>query len=145
MFFFTLQELHKNIVNQYKKYYKLNTPVLSQEDCMYWYNFLAYHMAGAKMQQVSCDRCSLLPFFTYSYLGFSLQAFSQLNLSSPWLKSSWVNTQHEVFRRSSDNHCPLQKLLNFYPLCLVFSTSSWEYFLFYIIMACVFLFLFKKL
>ncbi|KAF4791544.1 apoptotic protease-activating factor 1 isoform X1 [Turdus rufiventris] len=46
-----LQELHKNIVNQYKKYYKLNTPVLSQEDCMYWYNFLAYHMAGAKMQQ----------------------------------------------------------------------------------------------
>uniref|UniRef100_A0A8U7NSN0 Apoptotic peptidase activating factor 1 n=1 Tax=Corvus moneduloides TaxID=1196302 RepID=A0A8U7NSN0_CORMO len=46
-----LQELHKNIVNQYKKYYKLNTPVLSQEDCMYWYNFLAYHMAGANMQQ----------------------------------------------------------------------------------------------
>ncbi|XP_077034841.1 apoptotic protease-activating factor 1 isoform X3 [Agelaius phoeniceus] len=50
-----LQELHKNIVNQYKKYYKLNTPVLSQEDCMYWYNFLAYHMAGAKMQQELCD------------------------------------------------------------------------------------------
>ncbi|XP_027535745.1 apoptotic protease-activating factor 1 isoform X2 [Neopelma chrysocephalum] len=46
-----LQELHKNIVNQYKKYYKLKTPVPSQEDCMYWYNFLAYHMAGANMQQ----------------------------------------------------------------------------------------------
>ncbi|XP_075564062.1 apoptotic protease-activating factor 1 isoform X5 [Pelecanus crispus] len=46
-----LQELHKNIVNQYKKYYKLNTPVPSQEDCMYWYNFLAYHMAGANMQK----------------------------------------------------------------------------------------------
>ncbi|XP_035756919.1 apoptotic protease-activating factor 1 isoform X2 [Egretta garzetta] len=46
-----LQELHKNIVNQYKKYYKLNTPVPSEEDCMYWYNFLAYHMAGANMQK----------------------------------------------------------------------------------------------
>ncbi|XP_027754852.1 apoptotic protease-activating factor 1 isoform X5 [Empidonax traillii] len=46
-----LQELHKNIVNQYKKYYKLKTPVPSQEDCMYWYNFLAYHMAGANMQE----------------------------------------------------------------------------------------------
>uniref|UniRef100_A0A8B9C9I6 Apoptotic protease-activating factor 1 n=1 Tax=Anser brachyrhynchus TaxID=132585 RepID=A0A8B9C9I6_9AVES len=46
-----LQELHKNIVNQYKKYYKLNMPIPSQEDCMYWYNFLAYHMAGANMQK----------------------------------------------------------------------------------------------
>uniref|UniRef100_A0A8C4TV52 Apoptotic protease-activating factor 1 n=1 Tax=Falco tinnunculus TaxID=100819 RepID=A0A8C4TV52_FALTI len=46
-----LQELHKNIVNQYKKHYKLNMPVSSQEDCMYWYNFLAYHMAGANMQK----------------------------------------------------------------------------------------------
>uniref|UniRef100_A0A8C3LUH8 Apoptotic protease-activating factor 1 n=1 Tax=Chrysolophus pictus TaxID=9089 RepID=A0A8C3LUH8_CHRPC len=46
-----LQELHKNIVNQYKRYYKLHVPVLSQEDCMYWYNFLAYHMAGANMQK----------------------------------------------------------------------------------------------
>lgn len=50
-----LQELHKNIVNQYKKYYKLDTPVPSQEDCMYWYNFLAYHMAGANMQKVSSE------------------------------------------------------------------------------------------
>ncbi|XP_062424357.1 apoptotic protease-activating factor 1 isoform X2 [Rhea pennata] len=46
-----LEELHKNIVNQYKKYYKLNMPIPSQEDCMYWYNFLAYHMAGANMQE----------------------------------------------------------------------------------------------
>uniref|UniRef100_A0A8B9TZ88 Apoptotic protease-activating factor 1 n=1 Tax=Anas zonorhyncha TaxID=75864 RepID=A0A8B9TZ88_9AVES len=46
-----LQELHKNIVNQYKKHYKLNMPIPSQEDCMYWYNFLAYHMAGANMQK----------------------------------------------------------------------------------------------
>lgn len=144
MFFFPLQELHKNIVNQYKKYYKLNPPVLSQEDCMYWYNFLAYHMAGANMQQVGSGRCPLLPSFTHSYLCFSLQAFSLLSLSSPKLKSSWVNTQHRVFRRSSDNHCPLWKLLYFYPLYLVFSTSSWEDFLFYTIMACVFLFLFKK-
>ncbi|NWI16570.1 APAF factor, partial [Crypturellus soui] len=50
-----LQELHKNIVNQYKKYYKLNMPIPSQEDCMYWYNFLAYHMAGANMQKELCD------------------------------------------------------------------------------------------
>ncbi|NWX99740.1 APAF factor, partial [Nothoprocta ornata] len=50
-----LQDLHKNIVNQYKKYYKLNMPIPSEEDCMYWYNFLAYHMAGANMQKELCD------------------------------------------------------------------------------------------
>uniref|UniRef100_A0A8C8VR31 Apoptotic protease-activating factor 1 n=1 Tax=Pelusios castaneus TaxID=367368 RepID=A0A8C8VR31_9SAUR len=45
-----LQELHKKIVNQYKKHYKLRIPTPAQEDCMYWYNFLAYHMASANMQ-----------------------------------------------------------------------------------------------
>lgn len=76
MFFFALQELHKNIVNQYKKYYKLNTPVLSQEDCMYWYNFLAYHMAGAKMQQVGSDRLLCFPFSPILAFAFPSRPFS---------------------------------------------------------------------
>ncbi|XP_061495490.1 apoptotic protease-activating factor 1 isoform X2 [Rhineura floridana] len=42
-----LQALHKKVVLQYKKHYKQYVP--SQEDCMYWYNFLAYHMASASM------------------------------------------------------------------------------------------------
>uniref|UniRef100_A0A8C0GKA8 Apoptotic peptidase activating factor 1 n=1 Tax=Chelonoidis abingdonii TaxID=106734 RepID=A0A8C0GKA8_CHEAB len=49
-----LQELHKKIVNQYKKHYKLHIPTPAQEDCMYWYNFLAYHMASANMQNELC-------------------------------------------------------------------------------------------
>uniref|UniRef100_A0A8C3TCY0 Apoptotic protease-activating factor 1 n=1 Tax=Chelydra serpentina TaxID=8475 RepID=A0A8C3TCY0_CHESE len=49
-----LQELHKKIVNQYKKHYKLHIPTPAQEDCMYWYNFLAYHMASADMQNELC-------------------------------------------------------------------------------------------
>lgn len=65
VFWFTLQELHKNIVNQYKRYYKLHVPVLSQEDCMYWYNFLAYHMAGANMQKVSSDWVHLFLFLNH--------------------------------------------------------------------------------
>ncbi|XP_007420252.1 apoptotic protease-activating factor 1 [Python bivittatus] len=44
-----LQELHKKVVHQFKKYYKCYMPIPSDEDCMYWYNFLAYHMASANM------------------------------------------------------------------------------------------------
>uniref|UniRef100_A0A8D0C5G4 Apoptotic protease-activating factor 1 n=1 Tax=Salvator merianae TaxID=96440 RepID=A0A8D0C5G4_SALMN len=47
-----LQVLHKNVVQQYKKHYKQYIP--SQEDCMYWYNFLAYHMASAGMHNELC-------------------------------------------------------------------------------------------
>uniref|UniRef100_A0A6I8NPN5 Apoptotic protease-activating factor 1 n=1 Tax=Ornithorhynchus anatinus TaxID=9258 RepID=A0A6I8NPN5_ORNAN len=49
-----LQELHKKIVNQYQKYYQLRTLSPDQDDCMYWYNFLAYHMASANMHKELC-------------------------------------------------------------------------------------------
>ncbi|XP_038612217.1 apoptotic protease-activating factor 1 isoform X2 [Tachyglossus aculeatus] len=49
-----LQELHKKIVNQYQKHYQLRTLSPDQDDCMYWYNFLAYHMASANMHKELC-------------------------------------------------------------------------------------------
>uniref|UniRef100_A0A8D2LBJ4 Apoptotic protease-activating factor 1 n=1 Tax=Varanus komodoensis TaxID=61221 RepID=A0A8D2LBJ4_VARKO len=49
-----LQALHKKVVHQYKQYYKQNIPSPSEEDCMYWCNFLAYHMASASMQNELC-------------------------------------------------------------------------------------------
>ncbi|XP_070611991.1 apoptotic protease-activating factor 1 isoform X1 [Erythrolamprus reginae] len=49
-----LQDLHKKVVHQFKKYYKCYISISSEEDCMYWYNFLAYHMAGANMQDELC-------------------------------------------------------------------------------------------
>lgn len=100
VFWFTLQELHKNIVNQYKKYYKLNMPIPSQEDCMYWYNFLAYHMAGANMQKVSSDWVfvSLLDPPPLSLTpALPVQATSSLsNLSAPRLLCRYADTEHKV-------------------------------------------------
>ncbi|XP_029455603.1 apoptotic protease-activating factor 1 [Rhinatrema bivittatum] len=44
-----LPGLHQKIVHQYQKHYETHLPALDQDDCMYWYNFLAYHMASARM------------------------------------------------------------------------------------------------
>nr|XP_033807286.1 apoptotic protease-activating factor 1 isoform X1 [Geotrypetes seraphini]XP_033807287.1 apoptotic protease-activating factor 1 isoform X1 [Geotrypetes seraphini]XP_033807289.1 apoptotic protease-activating factor 1 isoform X1 [Geotrypetes seraphini]XP_033807290.1 apoptotic protease-activating factor 1 isoform X1 [Geotrypetes seraphini]XP_033807291.1 apoptotic protease-activating factor 1 isoform X1 [Geotrypetes seraphini]XP_033807292.1 apoptotic protease-activating factor 1 isoform X1 [Geot len=52
-----LPDLHAKMVKQYQRYYERHLPKLDQEDCMYWYNFLAYHMASAKMHK---ELCSLL-------------------------------------------------------------------------------------
>uniref|UniRef100_A0A2K5D0J4 Apoptotic peptidase activating factor 1 n=1 Tax=Aotus nancymaae TaxID=37293 RepID=A0A2K5D0J4_AOTNA len=49
-----LQDLHKKIMTQFQRYYQLPSLLPDQEDCMYWYNFLAYHMASAKMHKELC-------------------------------------------------------------------------------------------
>uniref|UniRef100_A0A2K6BMU5 Apoptotic peptidase activating factor 1 n=1 Tax=Macaca nemestrina TaxID=9545 RepID=A0A2K6BMU5_MACNE len=49
-----LQDLHKKIITQFQRYHQLHTLSPDQEDCMYWYNFLAYHMASAKMHKELC-------------------------------------------------------------------------------------------
>uniref|UniRef100_UPI00398E8893 apoptotic protease-activating factor 1 isoform X2 n=1 Tax=Pristiophorus japonicus TaxID=55135 RepID=UPI00398E8893 len=46
-----LPDLHAKIVRQYKKTYIRRFPSLSDEDCMYWYSFLANHMAKANMDK----------------------------------------------------------------------------------------------
>uniref|UniRef100_A0A8D2B108 Apoptotic protease-activating factor 1 n=1 Tax=Sciurus vulgaris TaxID=55149 RepID=A0A8D2B108_SCIVU len=49
-----LQDLHKKMITQFQRYYQLHTLSPDQEDCMYWYNFLAYHMASANMHKELC-------------------------------------------------------------------------------------------
>ncbi|XP_049740084.1 apoptotic protease-activating factor 1 isoform X1 [Elephas maximus indicus] len=49
-----LQDLHKKMIIQFQRYYQLHPPSPDQEDCMYWYNFLAYHMASANMHKELC-------------------------------------------------------------------------------------------
>ncbi|KAF6117361.1 apoptotic peptidase activating factor 1 [Phyllostomus discolor] len=46
-----LQDLHKKIITQFQRYHQPHTLSLDQEDCMYWYNYLAYHMASANMHK----------------------------------------------------------------------------------------------
>ncbi|XP_067860938.1 apoptotic protease-activating factor 1 isoform X2 [Heptranchias perlo] len=46
-----LPDLHAKVVRQYQKTYKRRFPSPSDEDCMYWYSFLANHMAKAKMDK----------------------------------------------------------------------------------------------
>ncbi|XP_069441219.1 apoptotic protease-activating factor 1 isoform X2 [Ovis canadensis] len=49
-----LQDLHKKMVTQFQRHYQLHSLTPDQEDCMYWYNFLAYHMASAHMHKELC-------------------------------------------------------------------------------------------
>ncbi|XP_037701210.1 apoptotic protease-activating factor 1 isoform X2 [Choloepus didactylus] len=49
-----LQDLHKKIVTQFQRHHHLHPLSPDQEDCMYWYNFLAYHMASANMHKELC-------------------------------------------------------------------------------------------
>ncbi|XP_058529013.1 apoptotic protease-activating factor 1 [Ochotona princeps] len=46
-----LQDLHKKMVTQFQRCRQPCTLSPDQEDCMYWYNFLAYHMASANMHK----------------------------------------------------------------------------------------------
>ncbi|XP_062928578.1 apoptotic protease-activating factor 1 isoform X1 [Mobula hypostoma] len=46
-----LPELHAKMVRQYQKTYKKLLPSPSDEDCMYWYSFLANHMARANLNK----------------------------------------------------------------------------------------------
>ncbi|XP_005991379.1 apoptotic protease-activating factor 1 isoform X2 [Latimeria chalumnae] len=46
-----LPQLHAKMVNQYQKSYKKCPPAPIEDDCMYWYNFLAYHMVKANMHK----------------------------------------------------------------------------------------------
>ncbi|XP_029418941.1 apoptotic protease-activating factor 1 isoform X4 [Nannospalax galili] len=49
-----LQDLHRKMITQFQRHYQLHTLSADQEDCMYWYNFLAYHMASANMHKELC-------------------------------------------------------------------------------------------
>ncbi|XP_013819454.1 PREDICTED: apoptotic protease-activating factor 1 isoform X3 [Capra hircus] len=49
-----LQDLHKKMVTQFQRHHQLYSLTPDQEDCMYWYNFLAYHMASANMHKELC-------------------------------------------------------------------------------------------
>uniref|UniRef100_A0ABK0LF43 Apoptotic peptidase activating factor 1 n=1 Tax=Rattus norvegicus TaxID=10116 RepID=A0ABK0LF43_RAT len=49
-----LQDLHRKMVTQFQRYHQPHTLSPGQEDCMYWYNFLAYHMASAGMHKELC-------------------------------------------------------------------------------------------
>ncbi|XP_051889659.1 apoptotic protease-activating factor 1 isoform X2 [Pristis pectinata] len=46
-----LLDLHAKMVRQYQKTYKKLFPSPSDEDCMYWYSFLANHMAKANLNE----------------------------------------------------------------------------------------------
>ncbi|KAM4749517.1 apoptotic protease-activating factor 1 [Rhinophrynus dorsalis] len=70
-----LPELHSKLVSQYQKHYSSALPTLDQEGCVYWYHYLAYHMAQANMHQ---DLCSLL--FSLNWLKAKTGLFGPAHL-----------------------------------------------------------------
>lgn len=70
-----LRALHAKVVHQYQKHYSNNLSSSFQEDNMYWYNYLAYHMASADMQQ---ELRSLL--FSLDWIDSKTQALGPAHL-----------------------------------------------------------------
>ncbi|XP_065279600.1 apoptotic protease-activating factor 1 isoform X5 [Emys orbicularis] len=91
-----LQELHKKIVNQYKKHYKLHIPTPAQEDCMYWYNFLAYHMASATMQN---ELCALM--FSLDWIKAKTELVGPAHLIHEYVEYSHILDQKDSIVREN--------------------------------------------
>ncbi|XP_075712829.1 apoptotic protease-activating factor 1 isoform X1 [Rhinoderma darwinii] len=70
-----LPALHAKLVSQYQKRYSHILPTVDQEDCTYWYHYLAYHMAQANMHQ---ELCSLL--FSFDWLKSKTRLFGPAHL-----------------------------------------------------------------
>ncbi|KAM8974302.1 apoptotic protease-activating factor 1 [Pelodytes ibericus] len=70
-----LPELHSKVVRQYLKHYANVLPTPNKEDCVYWYHYLAYHMAQANMHQ---DLSSLL--FSLKWLDAKTRLYGPAHL-----------------------------------------------------------------
>ncbi|KAM4615545.1 apoptotic protease-activating factor 1 isoform 1-T2 [Polymixia lowei] len=46
-----LESLHTKVVRQYQQCYKEGPPTSGDEECLYWFRFLTYHMAKANLSQ----------------------------------------------------------------------------------------------
>lgn len=47
------QELHSKVVCQYSQFYKMGPPLSGNEESLYWFRYLTYHMAQAELSKVS--------------------------------------------------------------------------------------------
>uniref|UniRef100_A0A670XTE8 Apoptotic protease-activating factor 1 n=1 Tax=Pseudonaja textilis TaxID=8673 RepID=A0A670XTE8_PSETE len=91
-----LQELHKKVVHQFKKYYKCYTHISSKEDCMYWYNFLAYHMAGANMHD---ELCALM--FSLDWIKIKTELVGPAHLIHEYVEYSKILDQKDTNAREN--------------------------------------------
>ncbi|KAL7982514.1 hypothetical protein Chor_010112 [Crotalus horridus] len=91
-----LQELHKKVVHQFKKYYKYNIPISSEDDCMYWYNFLAYHMAGANMHD---ELCALM--FSLDWIKIKTELVGPAHLIHEYVEYSKILDQKDPNAREN--------------------------------------------
>uniref|UniRef100_A0A8C9VDI5 Apoptotic peptidase activating factor 1 n=1 Tax=Scleropages formosus TaxID=113540 RepID=A0A8C9VDI5_SCLFO len=46
-----LQELHSKVVRQYQQFYREGPPISGDQECLYWFRYLTYHMANAGLTQ----------------------------------------------------------------------------------------------
>ncbi|XP_066489510.1 apoptotic protease-activating factor 1 isoform X2 [Tiliqua scincoides] len=90
-----LQDLHKKVVHQYKKHYKHYVPT-SQEDSMYWYNFLAYHMASASMHD---ELCALM--FSLDWIRTKTEFLGPAHLIHEYVEYSQILDQKDTTLREN--------------------------------------------
>ncbi|XP_042326099.1 apoptotic protease-activating factor 1 isoform X1 [Sceloporus undulatus] len=93
-----LQALHKKVVHQYKKHYAQTQymPNSTQEDCMYWYNFLAYHMASARMHD---ELCALM--FSLDWIKTKTELVGPAHLIHEYVEYSELLNQKDPIAREN--------------------------------------------
>lgn len=57
------QSLHTKVVRQYQQHYRDGPPTSGDEECLYWMQFLTYHMAKANLTQVKVIIITKIHFF----------------------------------------------------------------------------------
>ncbi|RXM36709.1 Apoptotic protease-activating factor 1 [Acipenser ruthenus] len=48
---YRLKDLHSKMVRLYQNHYKKGHPTVADEECMYWFRYLAYHMAHGNLRE----------------------------------------------------------------------------------------------
>uniref|UniRef100_A0ABM5GFB3 Apoptotic protease-activating factor 1 n=1 Tax=Pogona vitticeps TaxID=103695 RepID=A0ABM5GFB3_9SAUR len=91
-----LQTLHKKVVHQYKKHYKQYVPTSTQEDCIYWYYFLAYHMASANMQNELSDLM-----FSLDWIKTKTELVGPAHLIHEYVEYSHILDQKDTIAREN--------------------------------------------
>uniref|UniRef100_A0A671FVT4 Apoptotic protease-activating factor 1 n=1 Tax=Rhinolophus ferrumequinum TaxID=59479 RepID=A0A671FVT4_RHIFE len=113
-----LQDLHKKIITQFQRYHQPHTLSSDQEDCMYWYSFLAYHMASANMHK---ELCALM--FSLDWIKAKTELVGPAHLIHEFMEYRHI-LDEKVFKAETGEKLLEIKAHEDEVLCCAFSTDD---------------------
>uniref|UniRef100_A0A8C7MZC1 Apoptotic protease-activating factor 1 n=1 Tax=Oncorhynchus kisutch TaxID=8019 RepID=A0A8C7MZC1_ONCKI len=85
-----LESLHTKVVRQYQQRYSKGPPTSGDEECLYWFRFLTYHMAKANLTQ---ELYSLM--FSLDWVRTKAQIMGPAHLINDYLEYSTILDKEE--------------------------------------------------